>query len=101
MTTTTRRTRIVLVEDHALVRSGFKAPLDEQPDLEVTGEAADGAAGVEIALERHDDVVPMDLRMPVLDGIEATRRLGVDSRPQAVVLADESGRPGHTGDDPL
>jgi DNA-binding NarL/FixJ family response regulator len=67
--------RIVLVDDHVLVRSGMKALLDAQPDLEVTGEASDGAEGVEVALQSEPDVVLMDVRMPVQDGIEATKRI--------------------------
>ena len=70
-----RPTRILLVDDHVLVRSGMKALLDAQPDLEVTGEAGNGAEGVELALQSHPDVVLMDLAMPVLDGIEATSRI--------------------------
>jgi DNA-binding NarL/FixJ family response regulator len=80
-------TRIVLVDDHVLVRSGMKALLEAEPDLEVTGEAGDGAEGVELALERHPDVVLMDVRMPVLDGIEATRRIvAAGSRARVLVV---------------
>jgi DNA-binding NarL/FixJ family response regulator len=82
-----RRTRIVLVDDHVLVRSGMRALLDAQPDLEVTGEASDGAEGVELALQSHPDVVLMDLAMPVLDGIEATRRIvAAGSRARILVV---------------
>jgi DNA-binding NarL/FixJ family response regulator len=72
---TTDRTRIVLVDDHVLVRSGMKALLEAQPDLVVTGEADDGAEGVELTLASDPDIVLMDLAMPGLDGIEATKRI--------------------------
>lgn len=82
-----RQTRIVLVDDHVLVRSGIKALLNAEPDLEVTGEAADGAAGVELTLERHPDVVLMDVWMPGIDGIEATKRIkAAGSRAEVLVL---------------
>ena len=82
-----RRTRVVLVDDHVLVRSGIKALLNAEPDLEVTGEAADGAAGVELTLERHPDVVLMDMWMPGIDGIEATKRIkAAGSRAAVLVL---------------
>jgi DNA-binding NarL/FixJ family response regulator len=87
-----RPTRIVLVDDHLLVRTGMRALLDAEPDLEVTGEAGDGAHGVEVALAKRPDVVLMDLEMPVLDGIEATRRLraaGSDARILLVTNHDD------------
>ena len=67
--------RILIADDQALVRAGFHAILDHEPDLEVVGEAADGREAVEQARRLEPDVVLMDVRMPGLDGIEATRRL--------------------------
>jgi DNA-binding NarL/FixJ family response regulator len=68
-------TRVVLVDDQALVRGGLRALLEAEPDLEVVGEAADGAAAMEVIAAVRPDVVLMDIRMPGVDGLEATRRI--------------------------
>jgi DNA-binding NarL/FixJ family response regulator len=70
--------RIVLADDHALIRGGLAAMLGAEDDITVVGEAADGSEAVELALRERPDVVVMDIRMPVLDGIEATRRIVAD-----------------------
>ena len=66
---------VLIVDDQALVRAGFRMILDAEEDIEVAGEAADGVEAVAEALRLKPDVVLMDVRMPQVDGIEATRRL--------------------------
>jgi DNA-binding NarL/FixJ family response regulator len=77
---------VLLADDQALVRGGFRLILEAEPDIDVVAEAADGVAAVEVALETRPDLVLMDIRMPVLDGIEATRRLLPQLRASRVVM---------------
>ncbi len=72
--------RVLLVDDQPLVRTGLAVILDAQPDLEVVGEAGDGMAAVAAAGRLRPDVVLMDIRMPVLDGLAATRAISDDAR---------------------
>jgi DNA-binding NarL/FixJ family response regulator len=80
--------RVLLADDQRLVRSGFRMILRAEPDIEVVGEAADGREAIEAAAKLKPDVVLMDIRMPEVDGLEATRRLmnGDEPRPHVVVL---------------
>ncbi|MFF6777167.1 response regulator [Streptomyces sp. NPDC012637] len=75
---------VLLADDQSLVRAGFRALLDAQPDVEVAGEAADGAEAVARVRELRPDVVLMDIRMPVLDGLAATREITGDPELGAV-----------------
>jgi DNA-binding NarL/FixJ family response regulator len=77
--------RILVADDHHVVRTGFAALLDTQPDFTVAGTAVDGAEAVRLARELSPDVIVMDVRMPGMDGIEATRRLA-GSGPRVLIL---------------
>ncbi|MGB2567311.1 response regulator [Micromonospora citrea] len=80
--------RVVIVDDQALVRAGFRMVLDSQPDLAVVGEAIDGADALRVLARTEADVVVMDVRMPTMDGVEATRRICRDNPggPRVLVL---------------
>ena len=80
-------TRVVLVDDQELVRTGFKMILDAEPDIEVVGEAGDGEEALAVVAATEPDVVLMDVRMPRMDGIESTRFLGaLDDPPRVLIL---------------
>ncbi|MGU3409183.1 response regulator [Microbacterium sp. M1A1_1b] len=78
---TTTPIRVALVDDQALFRTGIRMLIDSQPDLQFVGEAGDGAEGVELVRRHRPDVVLMDVRMPVMDGISATAAIVDDSGP--------------------
>ena len=81
-----RPTRVMIVDDQALVRAGFRMVLDAEPDIEVVAECADGQAALDALPGRGVDVVLMDIRMPRLDGIEATRRVVAREEPPKVLV---------------
>jgi len=79
-------TRVLLVDDQLLVRTGFRVILDAQPDIEVVGEAGDGLEAITACTELAPDVVCMDVQMPGLDGLEATRRITSGPEAPAVLV---------------
>jgi len=81
--------RVLIVDDQPLLRAGFRMILEAEPDIEVVGEGADGRAAVDAVARLHPDVVLMDIRMPVMDGVEATRLLagaGIERPARVLVL---------------
>jgi DNA-binding NarL/FixJ family response regulator len=78
--------RVLLADDHRLVRTGFRVILECEDDIEVVGEAADGGQAVELSRQLRPDVILMDVEMPGMDGLEATRRVTAENGPSVLIL---------------
>jgi len=86
--------RVLLVDDQELMRMGFRMVLGAQPDIDVVGEAGDGRRAVELAGELRPDVVLMDVRMPILDGVEATKQIIQITENNATIVRITPGQSG-------
>lgn len=82
---TTRKITVLLVDDHGLVRRGFRRILEDEPDMKVVGEAGDGAEAVRLAAELKPHVIVMDCALPSMNGLDATRKI-IENQPQTAVL---------------
>jgi DNA-binding NarL/FixJ family response regulator len=78
--------KLVIVDDHALARAGLRSMLEAEPDLQIIGEAVDGLEAIQLCQRVHPDLVLMDLRMPVMDGIAATREIKAEHPSTRVII---------------